>query len=62
MPTLPPESKRHFKEQEFRSGHLYIIQYICQMQITELQKFLNIKKILTVLPLDNTLHRNQALL
>ena len=50
------------KKQEFRSEHLYIIQYICQMQITELQKFLNIKKILTVLPLDNTLHRNQALL
>ena len=27
------------KKQEFRSEHLFINQYICQMQITELQKF-----------------------
>ena len=29
MPTPPPEGRRHIKEYEFRSGHLYIIQYIC---------------------------------
>ena len=29
MPTPPPEGRRHFKEYEFKAGHLYIIQYIC---------------------------------
>ena len=29
MPTPPPEGRRHLKKQEFRSGHLNVIQYIC---------------------------------
>ena len=35
---------------------------ICQMLITELQIFFNIEKKLTVLPSDNTLLSNKALL
>ena len=63
MPTPPPESKRHFKVQEFRSGHLYILfNTFVKCKLRNCKNFLNIKKILTVLPLDNTLHRNQALL
>ena len=62
-PSPPPTGRAHFQQQEFKFEHIYIIEYITLIQISELQKFfLILKKILTVLPADNTLHRNNALL